>query len=88
MTNPQTQAQYLAWEKETMKGLKDDVASLSYYCLLTNTISTSYDSLRKTIETKEYTDYIPDAWAGLIKVMIVYYYVYKYPYKLVWSYFL
>ena len=66
--NPQAQAQYLAWEKETMKGLKNDVASLSYYSSLTNTVSASYEDLRKTVETKEYTDYIPDAWAGLIKV--------------------
>ena len=67
--NLQAQAQYLAWEKEIIKGLKDDVASLSYYSSLTNTISVSYENLRKIVETKEYTDYIPDAWAGLIKVM-------------------
>ena len=68
--NPQAQAQYLAWEKETIKGLKTDVVSLSYYSSLTNTISTSYENLRKTVESKEYTDYIPDAWGGLIKVRI------------------
>lgn len=51
-----------------MKGLKSDVASLAHYSSLTNTISLSYQDLRKTVETEEYTDYIPDAWAGLIKV--------------------
>lgn len=71
-----------------MKGLKNDVASLSYYSLLTNTISTSYDSLKKTIETKEYTDYIPDAWAGLIKVTRVYYYICMYcPISILYTYY-
>lgn len=54
-----------------MKGLKNDVASISYYSTLTRTISTLYEDLRKMIEAKEYVDYIPDAWAGLIKVMCV-----------------
>ena len=44
------------------------MASLSHYSLLTYTICLSFEDLKKTIDTKEYMDYIPDAWAGLIKV--------------------
>ena len=51
-----------------MRGLKDDVASLSHYSSLTNAVSLSYKDLKKTIEAEEYADYIPDSWAGLIKV--------------------
>ena len=42
--------------------------SLLRYSSLTNTVSLSYEDLKKTIEAEEYADYIPDAWAGLIKV--------------------
>ena len=42
--------------------------SLLHYSSLTNTVSLSYEDLKKTIEAEEYADYIPDAWAGLIKV--------------------
>lgn len=58
-----------------MKGLKDDVVSLSHYSSLTNVISLSYEDLKKTIEAEEYADYIPDSWAGLIKVAMANMYV-------------
>ena len=58
------------WEKEVTIGLKEDLDSLAYYALLTNTISLSYQGVRKTVESTEYTDYIPEAWAGLIKVIM------------------
>jgi len=60
----------LMWEKEVTIGLKEDLDSLAYYALLTNTISLSYQGVRKTVESMEYTDYIPEAWAGLIKVIM------------------
>ena len=59
----------LLWEKEVKIGLKEDIASLAHYALLTNTVSLSYQGIRKTVETKEYADYIPEAWTGLIKVI-------------------
>lgn len=48
------------------------MSSLSHYASLTYAISLSYEDLKKSIEAEEYVDYIPDAWAGLIKVTIVY----------------
>jgi len=62
----------LSWEKEVTIGLKEDLDSLAYYALLTNTISLSYQGVRKTVETEEYADYIPEAWAALIKVFVVF----------------
>jgi len=66
----QAQADMLLWQKEIKLGLKEDLTSLAHYALLTGTVGLSYQGVRKTVETKEYADYIPEAWVGLIKVMM------------------